>query len=430
MEENKQKQNEVSILEIIRLLFRKIKWLILAVILGVALGGAWGYFRTTDVKVYGTEMQFYINPSKDKGSSVNSDSQYGVYGAYGKNVMNNMVELLSSQAFAETLLLDDDGLPSEDRLTAINDETLNTCVEEARIAIQTLEDSSKQMKEVLSSLTKANDEYSKAQTELELLWADALVLNPSLGEKPTENPNISDSSLKNEINTAIRKVNEANVTSLRLQREYDALNKNNANLEEDANVKTEEALDLWRKKDGTYAGKLNRVVRSVSYSYYDEKADVEADDLARSFIYVKISVTEDQAYASWLRTELIEEVPEYIEDKMPVPSGYNGTNCIRISRTDGVYRTNSDIAKPTAIKNGLLFGAAFFVVACVIVIFVDRSDKRLRSIEQITDIFNVPVLGVIPTFKDSERANNQTSSKADEPAKEEEDNKDETEVQA
>ena len=115
---------------------------------------------------------------------------------------------------------------------------------------------------------------------------------------------------------------------------------------------------------------------------------------------------------------------------MPVPSGYKGTNCIRISRTDGVYRTNSDVAKPTAIKKGLLFGAAFFVVACVIVIFVDRSDKRLRSIEQITDIFNVPVLGVIPTFKDSERADNQTSSKADEPAKEEEDNKDETEVQS
>ena len=64
MEENKQKQNEVSILEIIRLLFRKIKWLILAVILGVALGGAWGYFRTTDVKVYGTEMQFYIKSYK------------------------------------------------------------------------------------------------------------------------------------------------------------------------------------------------------------------------------------------------------------------------------------------------------------------------------------------------------------------------------
>ena len=423
MEENKQKQNEVSILEIIRLLFRKIKWLILAVILGVALGGAWGYFRTTDVKVYGTEMQFYINPSKDKGSSVNSDSQYGVYGAYGKNVMNNMVELLSSQAFAETLLLDDDGLPTEDRLTAINNKDLNALVDEARTAIQTLEDSSKQMKEVLSSLTKANDEYSKAQTELELLWADALVLNPSLGEKPTENPNISDSSLKNEINTAIRKVNEANVASLRLQREYDALNKNNANLEEDANVKTEKALELWRTKDGTYAGKLNRIVRSVSYSYYDETADVEADDLARSFIYVRISVTEDYNYASWLRTQLIDEVPEYIEDKMPVPSGYKGTNCIRISRTDGVYRTNSDIAKPTAIKKGLLFGAAFFVIACVIVIFVDRSDKRLRSIEQITDIFNVPVLGVIPTFKDSERAKT-TDEKT------EENKKNETEVQA
>ena len=114
---------------------------------------------------------------------------------------------------------------------------------------------------------------------------------------------------------------------------------------------------------------------------------------------------------------------------MPVPSGYNGTNCIRITRTDNVYRTNSDVAKPTAVKNALLFGAAFFVIACIIVIFVDRSDKRLRSIEQITDIFNVPVLGVIPTFKESERANAPSPTAENTTEKVEDKKAEETEVQ-
>jgi len=429
MEEYKQKQNEVSVMEIIRLLFRKIKWLILAVILGAVLGGCFGYFRTTDVKVYGTEMQFYINPSKDKDSSVNSDSQYGVYGAYGKNVLNNMVELLSSQAFAERLLLDDDGLPTDERLSAIKDETLTTRVNDARDAIKAYNDSFTQMKEVLSSLTKANDDYSKAEVELELMWADATLLNPSIGEKPTKNPDISNTNLKNDINEAIDNVSALNVECLRLQRRYDALNKSTQSLEDDVDTKKELALERWREKDGSYAGKLSAVVRSVSYSYYDEKADVEADDLARSFIYVRISVTEDYDYACWLRTELIKKVPEYIEEKMPVPSGYNGTNCIRITRTDNVYRTNSDIAKPTAVKNALLFGAAFFVIACIIVIFVDRSDKRLRSIEQITDIFNVPVLGVIPTFKESERANAPSPTAENIKEKVEDKKAEETEVQ-
>ena len=39
------------------------------------------------------------------------------------------------------------------------------------------------------------------------------------------------------------------------------------------------------------------------------------------------------------------------------------------------------------------------VVACVIIIIADRSDKRLRDCDVITREFQVPILGIVPTIE-------------------------------
>ena len=359
------------------------------------------------------------------GSSVNSDSQYGVYGAYGKNVLNNMVELLESEAFAEKLLLDENGLPAAERMEKLtphytnkyaNDaeklekalkdiDTLTTLVATAKVEVDKYNAKYAEMNTALTELNVANEVLAEHTATLNVLWAEALSKYPALPSKPEENNSlITDTELQTKINVAIKAVHDANATALKLQQKHDSLYKEVKVLATSADKAKEPALELWRVLDPTYTTDLNNIVYSSSFSYYDETADVEADDLARSFIYVNISVLNNQKYAEDLRLLLIEAVPEYIVDKMPIPSGYDGTNCIRISRTDEVHLTNSGVVTKTAAKYGLLLALASFVVVCVIIIIVDRSDKRLRSLEQITDVFNVPVLGVIPTFKNSEHA--------------------------
>ena len=104
-EENMQAEEGLSLIEIIRLLLRKIKLLFIVVCIGGILGGTFGLWKTIDMKYYGTTVEFYVNPEKpsDLGSSsnsaANSTSQYGVYGAYGRHVMDAIVKLLDSESF-------------------------------------------------------------------------------------------------------------------------------------------------------------------------------------------------------------------------------------------------------------------------------------------------------------------------------------------
>lgn len=389
MEEITQKQNEISIMEIFRLLLSKLKYIILIVILGAGLGAGFGFLRTHNVEYYGTDIKFYINPSKDKGSSVNSDSQYGVYGAYGKNVLNNMVELLESEAFAEKLLLGEDGLPTEKTLASINNEKLYEKVAIAKIAVQKYNTQYENMENALSELNLANELVTKKSTELDKL----------LSVEGTEQAQIDNAKFE---------LGQATLAQVEAQQKYDNFYKEVSGLSKKADEAKKPALELWRELDPTYRTNLNRITSSSKFSYYDETSKAQADDLARSFIYVNISVLNDKKYAEELRIKLMDAVEDYIIEKMPVPSGYAETNCIRISRTDEVVRTNGGVVKSTAIKYGLILGAASLIIACVVFIIVDRSDKRLRSVEQITDIFGVPVLGVIPTFKDTEKVEDDT----------------------
>jgi hypothetical protein len=119
--EEMQKDEGLSLLDIVRVLLHKIKLLILVVIIGAASGAFIGWWRYANVKNYGTSIEFYVNPEKPKevGSSSNNaanavGSQYGVYGAYGRHVMDAIVKLLESESFAEQLMLNGQKLPCVD----------------------------------------------------------------------------------------------------------------------------------------------------------------------------------------------------------------------------------------------------------------------------------------------------------------------------
>ncbi len=93
---------ELSLLEIFKIIFKKIKLLLIVLLASIVAGGVFGALITLNQDYYGTEIWFYINP-KEKLSD-EEDSTYGVYGSYGDNVMDTMTKLLESDLFTEQLV--------------------------------------------------------------------------------------------------------------------------------------------------------------------------------------------------------------------------------------------------------------------------------------------------------------------------------------
>ena len=409
MEEKIQQEEGLSLLDIVRLLLSKIKLLILVVIIGGLLGGAFAVFRTVNVNYYGTEIQFYVNPDRPKKTSSTEGSQYGVYGAYGQHVMDNMVKLLNSESFTELLILNGKTIPETgewttkvvaEKDTPITQEyidsynaaftlKLNSTIENTNVVLATAEEAK----------TRSDTAKQTAKDALE-----------HLNEVWTHEVTASESSYWSYSKAAYQQLLKNNLVTDALKAAYDAYDKaqtaaDNAQTTAETAVavaeeETEKTLALWRTSY-EFKSQLNLFSGKVNYSYLKDTEDSSnTTNLARSFIYVKISVLNDEAFAEELYSRIISVVPVYVEENMAIPSDYEGTNCKRITRTDEIELTNKRYTTNEAIKYGILFGIASFVVAAVAIIIVDRSDKRLRDQETIIRLFNVPVLGVVPTIED------------------------------
>lgn len=410
MKENVQKEEGISLLDILKLLLKKIKILILVVLIGGFAGGCFAVWRTIDVNYWGTTVEFYVNPERPKASTSENGSQYGVYGAYGRHVMDNIVKLLSSESFAERVILEENenGLPDRG-LSAELDKAIDAAepllLDADKAKVQAEKDKAT-AQEKLTVLRREWNEVTKGTILEGVSYSDNNYLNAKNLYSNTQNEDRDE--------YAFIETESLNAAYSAYQSAKAAANSSEEAAEiakETAEGPKEEALVLWRKMS-VYQNKLSSVRNAVNYSYLQSNEDTEdANNLARSFIYVKISVLNDKAFAEKLLACVKSAVPEYVVENMAVPSDYEGTNCQRISRLDGIGLTNPGYTRNEAIKYAILGAAAAFALACVIIILIDRSDKRLRDHEIIVKKFNIPVLGVVPTI-DSLTAESNAKKKA------------------
>ncbi len=404
----------LSLTNIFKLFLSKLKLLILVLVCGAIVGGAFGFIRTNGVNYYGTRLEFYINP-ETSDDSVNSESTYGVYGAYGKHVMDNMIKLLSSEIFTEKLILNGSPLPEKDKWVNTESETevaldLNTKIDAAQVEVDSYNDKY----EDLLALTKEKNDlvvlYNAAYEELKAVWQsyyfEGDTISSSFNETEYYKNNYDEdpkyASLQEKFNTWSDLNERGNAKANEIKIMQDDLSEMRKVRDDKLNV----ALSAWRQT-AAYKDSLYKFRESVSFSYLEDDAKAEdAADLARSFIYVSINVLGDanKTFAEDLMARIQVQVPDYVEENMVIPSGYSGTRCIEITTTSGIALTNPSYTKDSVIKFALLGGVAVLVLACVILVIVDSSDKRVRSYEQIDRYLKVPLLGIIPSI-DEEKIN-------------------------
>lgn len=94
-----------------------------------------------------------------------------------------------------------------------------------------------------------------------------------------------------------------------------------------------------------------------------------------------------------------------------VPKSMENTNkgLVRASVEDKPLKA-SDAVKPSYLKNCLLGAVIGFILAAAYVILRDLLDVRIRTEEELTEIYKIPVLGSIPAF-DSKSKDNKSKDK-------------------
>lgn len=149
-----------------------------------------------------------------------------------------------------------------------------------------------------------------------------------------------------------------------------------------------------------YQALLLRLKSSLSYSY----------NIDTNMITVTVSALNAPDFASRLLDQVHKYIPEYILANMP-ESTFGTTSCEQQDyKQSGLM--NAGQTKREMLKFGLLLGLAAFVVACVVVIIVDRTDTRLRDYDDLSRRLNIPVLGVIPRIEESDEINKKTAAEA------------------
>lgn len=432
MDNNVQKEEGISLMDIMRLLLSKIKLLILLVIIGGFIGGAFSVWKTKDVKYYGSQIRFYVNPESPTmsadGSGMNTGgSEYGVYGAYGEHIMDNMVKLLNEDAFAEEMLLrwqdtsaivDDESTPFNERdiykYLPVKDfwtsktETklttdLNTAIDNAIEPVKEIIAAENAEKQAQKDYIAAVAAYLEATNILKEKWNDAFGI--SHGEyselkfsnlTAEDKQNLKFGAVNDAFGIEREKSKEMSNAQIKLTSAKDEIKLR----KQDALPFRNEVIDLWAKT-AKYKSMHAKFSAATHFSFLLASEDREdANKFARSFIYANISVYGDanREFGDEVYDIVKALVPEYVSANMWVPDKYTGTNCQRISRNDNVRQTNVGFTRSQAIKSAFLMAVAVGVIACVVIIIVDRSDKRLRDCDVIAREFHVPILGIVPTI--------------------------------
>ena len=367
-------QNDgIRLMDVIKLFWKKIVWLALALAIGVAAGATFGFVRSTNNKTYGSTLLFYVNPEKE--GQINQQ----IYGVYGNTPIAEMIGQLDSGLFAEYIFLDENGLPA----TGINAD-IDAKVAVAKPIVEAKKALTEAKEAKLDELEEAIDEYNYA-TKFTKISVDKEGV-PTKKVEETIDKRLNDNTVtpeeRAEINAAVAAAQAIDALTAQAK----ALIKQEKEAVKQAQAVAQDAINAWKLTEN-YAQLVKAVSAATTYQRGTGAKTNEKTDTVDNTSFIMVTIKHsDKDFAESLRERMIVKLPEYVEDNMYVPDNFDGTNCALMSRVDDVVDLNAGTLISTLVKNGILFGFAAAAVACVVVLVLNinmltNKDEK----EQTTD---------------------------------------------
>lgn len=364
MKDNVSTQNgELELSDVFRILFSKIKAIICIALVAAVLGASLGAAKTLLGKNYGATLEFYITPEAPD---------------------SNLLLLLSSDRFAEKLLLNEYGLPEGE---GADYDAAVAAKAAADKASENLVEAIKLSKEAPNGLAKVQKIYEEKQKAYDEAYAllkiykeagDAFYDNENHIEKTElyEN-NLSEAKLAKDkaekaYYEASQKVIDASINLEKAEKEVIETRKVYDDL-------SEKLIDSWREKPENKS-KIALVSNSIAFEHVQDTAksnNAEASASGRQFLIVKVNTGKDKALASELVDSLRRVLPSYVAENTNVSESGEEVRCTLLSTVASVYNLSSDSLVKEAIKFGVLVCLGAVAIACVVFVFSDvrKSEK-------------------------------------------------------
>lgn len=349
--------DEIDLLDIIKILFSKAKLLVcialLAAIVGGVIGGA---FTLLGKREYGTQVEFYITPNSND---------------------SNVLHLLASERFSEKLLLDENGLP-ENRSGEDYDAALAAKIasDEAAAALVKARELSKQAPRDMAIAQKTYEEKQKAYDDVYNLLN---VYKSATSDKIVEDPEHVQKMKQYEADLEKARIEKkqaeeayyaASQTSLQAAHELEAAREKAASAKATADKLAEDILEEWRE-EAQNKKKISLINESISYKYIDVETPDKAtgETTNRQFLIVSISVEKDEALAKRLLSNMRDKLPLYVEENMENDSDTE-TTCTLISTAAEVENLSKNSLVKEVAKFALITSFMSLAVACIVVVWV------------------------------------------------------------
>ena len=363
MNESSNSTREITLLDIFKILKKRIKIIACVALVALLLGGAAGAgLAVLNNANYGTQMRFYITSTEEN---------------------NYILSLLQSDGFAESLLLDKNGLPAEKQGSTEYQNVLT--LKEAADKLE----AQKEEKELLlekypNKITAAQRKYQEAQNKYDALY-DRFTLYttaPVQSEFAGKIAELSTSmeqaaTARNEAKDAYDALLDENQN---IQEEIDDLTLAIKKAKEDVKAATDIVLADFRANDNNL-DQVAKVKKSITYQYALENNKAEID-ASQSLLFVKISVPFDQAFAERMLDELTLKLPSYVEDSVVPEKDEKKPECTFISVDGRVGSVDYKNPLTEAVKFGAILLIASAVLMSALFVFIEIFIKIPAKMEE------------------------------------------------
>ncbi len=360
------KDQGISIADILRMFRGKLVMIICITLAAAILGGAFAVVSTLFSRSYGAEVSFYISPVDDS---------------------NSLLPLVQSEAFAEKLLLDENGLPDKELCDPEDYEAALAAVIAAKEARDAKYQAQKVFDMIPYSLAPIQEKYTNLKNHYNEIYS---LLNMYKGANSdtiagdeTHAEKIAYYEKELEKAAAERNAYYESTYAPAVASKLEAEKKlaeatelvNKTRKAEDELV--EKVLAPWRELDGVKE-ELADVYESLRYNYSvreiksgSSKSEVENIN----FLVITVDVTGDEEFAALILERVKAVAPAFIEKNIEKFTDEIDVECTLISPFSEI----TDTSEKSFLKEGLTYAivaaVAAFAIVCVIIVAINLAKR-------------------------------------------------------